>query len=207
MMQIKAPFTRESLKKLRVGSLVSLSGNIVTGRDRVHKAFFDGAKPPVSLENAVLFHCGPIVLKDASGVWKMKAAGPTTSIRYEMYESFLIEKLGVRIIIGKGGMGEQTRLALAKIGGAYLQLVGGAAVSAAHSVKRVAAVHFLKEFGSAEAMWELEVENLEAVVTMDPEGNSLYKRVEQSSRVRLRQKIGNGGRSRSRKACKKGADL
>ena len=113
------------------------------------------------------------------------AAGPTTSIREEPYMETVIREQGLRVIIGKGGMGPKTLEACHRYGCLYLQAVGGAAAVIAHSVKQVLDVHFMNEFGATEALWSLQVEGLEAVVGMDAHGGSLYETVTQQSKTKL----------------------
>jgi fumarate hydratase class I len=112
--------------------------------------------------------------------WVMKAGGPTTSIREEPYQADVIRRYGVRAVIGKGGMGAKTLAALKECGAVYLNAIGGAAQYYARTVKRVPSVH-LFDFGIPEAMWELEVEDFVAIVTMDAHGNSLHADVERAS--------------------------
>jgi fumarate hydratase class I len=105
----------------------------------------------------------------------------------------LIEQHHVRVIIGKGGMGEKTRKACARHGGVYLQAVGGAASVLANNITEVTEVHFLKEFGMADALWSLVVKDLEAVVAIDAQGRSLHKRVQLSSKRALKEVLGQAG--------------
>src|ERR1700733_6122107 len=139
--------------------------------------------PPVDLKGSVLYHCGPVMLKEGEK-WKVKAAGPTTSIREEPYEAHVIGKYGVRVVIGKGGMGAKTSAALKEHGAVYLNAIGGAAQFYARAIKKVDDVSLL-EFGTPEAMWHLEVEDFPAIVTMDAHGNSLHKDVETESGAHL----------------------
>jgi fumarate hydratase class I len=181
---LEYPFTSAKIRKFKVGQTVSLSGRIITGRDRLHKHLYDGGKTPVNLTDGAIYHSGPVVIRK-EGAWIVRAAGPTTSMRQETYMSRIIEQHHVRVIIGKGGMGESTRQACAKFGCVYLQAVGGAGVMLAETVKQVAGVHFLREFGDAEAMWEFVVKGLKAVVTMDAHGRSFHKKIRISSRRAL----------------------
>ena len=130
---INLPLTDESARSLRAGDIVSLSGAVVTGRDRAHKYLFEQRPSkdqiPFDLRGIVLYHCGPVMRKTGEG-YKAVAAGPTTSIRVEMYEAALIREYGIRGIMGKGGMGENTIAALKETGSVYFQTVGGAAVLA-----------------------------------------------------------------------------
>ena len=116
----------------------------------------------------------------------MKAAGPTTSIREEPYQGDVMKKYGIRVIIGKGGMGEKTLQALQEHGGVYLNAIGGAAQYYAERVKKVEGVDYL-EFGVPEAMWHLQVADFAAIVTMDSHGRSLHADVERTSFEKLAQ--------------------
>ncbi|HEY8529114.1 MAG TPA: fumarate hydratase, partial [Paenibacillaceae bacterium] len=181
---LKAPLTEEDIRQLRVGDVVILSGVIHTGRDALHKYLVDHDSP-VDLRGGVIYHCGPVVLKEGDG-WRITAAGPTTSIREEPYQADIIRKFGVRAVIGKGGMGAKTLAALKEHGAVYLNAVGGAAQYYARCIKRVLGVDLL-EFGIPEAMWHLEVEGFAAIVTMDAHGNSLHADVERDSLEKLEQ--------------------
>src|SRR5271154_2568229 len=129
------PLTEETVRALRVGDVVLVTGDIYTGRDAVHAHLMKNP-PPVDLHGAVLYHCGPVMLKEG-GEWKVKAAGPTTSIREEPYQADVIQKYGVRAVIGKGGMGAKTLAALKEYGAVYLNGIGGAAQYYARTVERV----------------------------------------------------------------------
>lgn len=184
MVRLSYPFVEKAVRALAAGDSVSVSGRIWTGRDRFHKHFSDGGALPVDFRDGALFHCGPVVVRDG-GAWKVVAAGPTTSVRENPYEPAFIASTGVRLIIGKGGMDSRTLAACKKHGAVYLQAVGGAAALAAATVKRVAGVYFLEEFGAAEACWEFEVEDFPCIVAMDSHGVSLFDRVRSASQARL----------------------
>lgn len=163
--RISFPVKQSERDAIKKGDLVLVSGKIFTGRDRVHEYALSHSLPK-NLSGSALYHCGPIGVQE-NGEWKIVSAGPTTSMRQEEYEADFIEKTGIRAIIGKGGMGEKTAIALKKHGAVYLHAIGGAAAFYAQSVKRVCGVDFLEEFGMPEALWELEVEDFLCVVTMD----------------------------------------
>jgi fumarate hydratase class I len=181
---LTAPLTEEAVRALRVGDVVLISGDVFTGRDAVHAHLMNNA-PPVDLRGAVLYHCGPVMLKQ-DGEWLVKAAGPTTSSREEPYQATVIEKYGVRAVIGKGGMGAKTLAALEKSGAVYLNGIGGAAQFYARTVERVLGVHLL-EFGIPEAMWHLRVRDFAAIVTMDAHGHSLHAGIEAETGEKLRE--------------------
>ena len=180
MKTLEYPFTKDAVQNLRAGERVVLSGTVFTGRDRLHKFIGEGGTVPVSLKDGALFHCGPVMVKEQGG-WKVLAAGPTTSIREEPYMAGIIGQCGVRVIIGKGGMGAATAEACKKHGCIYVHLVGGAAALTARCVTEVKDVFFLREFGMAEALWVLELAGLEGVVTMDAHGGNLHQDVWRNS--------------------------
>ena len=175
---LRAPISEEQIRSLHVGDVVLISGRMFTGRDAVH-AHLMKHEPPVDLRGAVLYHCGPVVMKEGDG-WRVTAAGPTTSIREEPYQADVLKRYGVRVVIGKGGMGAKTLAGLQESGAVYLNGIGGAAQFYARCIERVAGVS-LMEFGTPEAMWHLEVRDFPAIVTMDAHGNSLHKDVEEQS--------------------------
>lgn len=179
MKNLSAPLTEDQVRTLHAGDEVLISGLVFTARDAVHKYLFEGGQLPieVNLRGGVIYHCGPVVLKDALGNWKVVAAGPTTSARHEPYQAKIIHEHGLRGIIGKGGMGEATIEACRKFGCVYFHAVGGAAQVLAECVTRVRNVYFLDRFGSTEAMWELEVKDFPAVVTIDAHGRSLHAEI------------------------------
>jgi fumarate hydratase class I len=175
---LRAPLTEEQVQALKVGDVVLISGDVFTGRDAVH-AYLMKDPPPVDLHGAVLYHCGPVVMKSGE-TWIVKAAGPTTSIREEPYQAHVIREYGVRAVMGKGGMGKKTLAALKECGAVYLNAIGGAAQYYARSIEKVLGV-YLMEFGVPEAMWHLRVNNFIAIVTMDAHGNSLHADVEKET--------------------------
>lgn len=176
--RLQAPISEAQIRSLTVGDVVLISGRMITGRDAVH-AYLMKHEPPTSLDGAVLYHCGPVVVKEDDG-WRVTAAGPTTSIREEPYQAEIIARYGVRAVIGKGGMGAKTLAGLKASGAVYLNAIGGAAQFYARCIERVEDVSLL-EFGTPEAMWHLQVQDFPAIVTMDSHGNSLHRDVEQES--------------------------
>lgn len=191
MIELTLPFTEEKIRSLKVGDEVSISGVLFTGRDVVHKYLHEGGALPegVSFKNGIIYHCGPVVLKDENGDWKVTAAGPTTSIREEPYQADIIEKFGVRGVIGKGGMGPKTLAACKDHGCVYFHGIGGAAQVLAECITKVRNVYMLEEFGSPEAIWELEINAFPVVVTMDSHGNSLHDEVRAASESALSERV------------------
>lgn len=169
-----------TVRSLRAGETVSLSGPVVTGRDEVHIRALEyldaGRDVPECLRGAVLYHCGPIMKKDG-GVWTVVAAGPTTSARMNALEPRFIREFGIRAIIGKGGMSEETAEAMRETDCVYLAATGGAAVSLAEGLGRCTGVDW-EDLGMPEALWRFEASSLgPLVVAVDAEGGNLYRDV------------------------------
>lgn len=185
------PFTKEKIRALKVGDEVLISGVLFTGRDAVHKYLHEGGELPkeVNLQNGIIYHCGPVMMKQEDGSYKCTAAGPTTSIREEPYQGEIIKHFGLSGVIGKGGMGDRTLAACKEHGCVYLHAVGGAAQVLADCIKKVRNVYLLEQFGSPEAIWELEVESFPAVVTMDSHGRSLHQEIFAESQAALASRL------------------
>jgi fumarate hydratase class I len=180
---LEYPITEEQVRKVKVGDIVVINGPMHTGRDAFHKHVV-GHGSKVSMKDGVLYHCGPVAMKDASGNWTIKAAGPTTSIREEPYQADVIKQEGVRVVIGKGGMGKKTLDGLKDFGAIYVNAIGGAAQYYAEAIKKVTGMDY-EEFGLPEAMWHLNVEGFTGICTMDSHGNSLHAEIEQKSAAKL----------------------
>jgi fumarate hydratase class I len=191
--RLEYPFAAESVRALKAGQFVLVNGLVYTGRDRLHKYLFEGGKSPVDLTQAAIYHCGPVVVRK-DGQWVVRAAGPTTSSREEPYLPRIIQDCGVRVVIGKGGMGRVTEKACAAGGCVYLHAIGGAAQVLAEKVVSVRGVHFGHEFGYAEAMWELELKDFPAIVAIDARGRSLLAKVRRESLKTARTLIEQGDR-------------
>jgi fumarate hydratase class I len=200
--RLEPPLNEEKVRALKVGDVVLINGPMITGRDAAHHYLMHHAAP-CDLNGAILYHCGPVMMKDVapagaaailhrqaevpatteSGAtetfrWRTTAAGPTTSIREEPYEADVIKRFGVRAIMGKGGMGKKTLVALKEHGAVYLHAIGGAAQFYARCLPKVHSVYLLEELGIPEAMWVFEAKDFPAIVTMDSHGNSLHEEVE-----------------------------
>lgn len=183
VVELTAPISEEKIRSLKVGDVVKITGRMYTGRDAIHHHLMSH-DAPVDLDGQIIYHCGPVMAKDAEDNWTVKAAGPTTSIREEPYQGDIMKKFGIRAVMGKGGMGPKTLAALEEHGGVYLNAIGGAAQYYADCIKSVDGVDLL-DFGIPEAMWHLAVEGFTAVVTMDSHGNSLHADVQKSSLEKL----------------------
>ena len=184
MKTLTYPFSEKSVRALKAGDAVSITGRLYTGRDKFHKFFADGGKLPVDFRDGALYHCGPVVVENS-----VVAAGPTTSVRENPYEPDFIAKSGVRLIIGKGGMDAKTLAAMKKHGCVYIQAVGGGGAIYADAVKKVAGVSLLEEFGAAEAVWHFDVIDFRGVVAMDAHGVSLFDKVCKCSERKMKEVI------------------
>lgn len=174
---IGLPLRRDEVLRLHVGDEVLVSGRVLTAREAAHRRLVNAvdAGARAVLAGGAIYHCGPVVAHDpATKGWRLVAAGPTASLRAEPWEADVIARYGVRAVIGKGGMGPRTLAALRAQGAVYLHAADGLAVTLARRVTRVHAVHLLDELGVADAMWEVELADFPAVVTMDAHGETLH---------------------------------
>ncbi len=176
---LQAPITDEQIRKVRVGDIIIINGEMHTGRDAWHKYMVDN-KCKVPMPGGVLYHCGPVALKNEDGSWRITAAGPTTSIREEPYQADVNKQEDIRVVIGKGGMGAKTLAGLKEHGAIYVNAIGGAAQFYAKTITKVTGVDY-EEFGLPEAMWHLQVEGFMGICTMDSHGNSLHAVVQEDS--------------------------
>jgi fumarate hydratase subunit beta len=188
--KLNTPLSIKDIKNLSVGDTVYVSGKLFTARDETHKKMIELKKKdkriPFSPEEMVLYHSGPVARREKNK-WIIVSAGPTTSIRMEDLESEFLSLFKVKMIIGKGGMGGKTLKALKKTGAIYTHFTGGAGALGAKAIKRVENVYFLKELGTPEAAWILEVSDFgPLIVTMDSKGNSLYFDLEKKIKENLK---------------------
>ena len=202
MHRLTIPIPDEDIRALKVGDTVYLNGIIVTGRDAAHKFMIENfIRQPVTadqeelyeelkplLDGGVIYHCGPVVKQNEDGAWSFVAAGPTTSIREEVYQPEVIAHFNLKGVIGKGGMGPNTLKACQEQPAVYFHAIGGAASLIAQSVKEVVTVHKM-EFGVPEAMWVIRVEDFPVVVTMDSHNQSIHEQVEARSSEKLAELI------------------
>ena len=170
------PLNTDEIKKLRVGDILYVSGIFFTARDEAHHIMLQKNSLPFDPSEMALYHCGPL-MKKTKNKWQVVSAGPTTSSRMEIFEDKFIEKHGIKLIIGKGGMGDRTQKALKKHNAIYTAYTGGAGALAADKIKEVQGVHWLDELGMPEAVWIFKVKDFgPLVVAMDSHGKSIYKK-------------------------------
>jgi len=175
VISVNLPMSSQDVMKLRAGDRLLLNGRVLTARDRAHRflleEFFE------KMKEATVYHCGPII-KGSDVI----AAGPTTSMRMSPYTPELIERYGIRAIIGKGGMDDKVLKAI-RGKAVYLSAIGGAAVTYAKSMMLRGV--YKEEFGMPEAIWEFEVKDFPVIVTMDAHGRSLHREVMEASRAEM----------------------
>ncbi|MHA1637088.1 MAG: FumA C-terminus/TtdB family hydratase beta subunit, partial [Candidatus Thorarchaeota archaeon] len=175
---LTTPISEEDTRKLKVGDIVYVTGeHVYTARDEAHERalhmFDKGEKPPVDFEGSVIYHVGPVAWQK-DGKWKIVSAGPTTSIRMELFEDEFLRKYKARILVGKGGMGAKTLAALKEVGSVYCSYTGGCGALAAKGLKEVRAYEW-QDLGMPEALWVITAEEFgPLLVTMDSHGNSMH---------------------------------
>ncbi len=183
---IHTPIQDEEIKDLRVGDIIYLTGTLVTCRDDGHRRVIEeGVMPELPLDRIAILHAGPIV-QEVKGGWKMISVGPTTSMRMERYEKEFLEKTGVKLVIGKGGMGNKTAQGCKESVAIHAIFPGGCAVIAAEQVEEIEGLEW-PEFGMPEAFWILRVKEFgPLIVSIDTEGNNFIE--EKKNTFRERQK-------------------
>jgi tartrate/fumarate subfamily iron-sulfur-dependent hydro-lyase beta chain len=194
--KLETPINEEQIRKLKVNDTIYITGTMVTARDQAHRRALElakkGEKIPVDLKGLAVFHCGPIVKKEGDK-WIAVAAGPTTSTRMDIFEDEFIKTFGVRVVVGKGGMGKRTTEAMQKYGAVYGAFTGGAAVLAARAIKNIRAVEWF-DLGVPEALWIFEVQEFGPLtVSIDCHGNNLFEDVKkqvEENRQRIYTKLG-----------------
>lgn len=174
---LSTPLKEEDIRQLKTGDVVYLTGHIFTARDMAHlkiRGLLEEKKAlPKDFANAAIFHAGPVALKNADDSWRLNVIGPTTSIRMEPYAD-VVGQLGVRAVIGKGGMAQDTLTAAARYGYVYLQAAPGCAAKLAQGVEKINDVTWF-ELGMPEAIWDLQAREFgPLVVGMDTHGSSIY---------------------------------
>ncbi len=174
---LETPLTADDINSLKLGDVVYIKGIVYTARDMAHMTVRDKLEKsqnlPVDFQGSAVFHAGPVVKKTHTG-WELGVIGPTTSVRMEPYAE-MVGKLGVKAIIGKGGMREGSRDAFQKYGQVYLQAAPGCAALLADGIEEIQEVHWF-DLGMPEALWVLKARKFgPLVVTMDCRGGSIYE--------------------------------
>jgi L(+)-tartrate dehydratase beta subunit len=173
---LTTPIKNEDLEDLRAGDVVYLDGCMVTCRDVGHRRLIElGRELPVDLKGMAILHAGPIVVKDGEG-WQMISIGPTTSMRMESMERPFIGQTGVKLVIGKGGMGPETVAGCMEHKAVHAVFPGGCAVLAATEVEEIERVEWL-DLGMPEALWVCRVKHFgPLIISIDTKGNNLFEK-------------------------------
>jgi len=172
---IQTPISADDIACLRIGDIFYLSGVIATGRDDVHRrVVHEGMECPFNFSGLAIFHAGPIVREAAPAGYELVSVGPTSSIRMEEWAAGFIEKTGVKIMIGKGGMGDKTSAACAKHGAIHCVYPGGCAVLGAGQTEKIEGLYW-RELGMPECIWVMKVREFgPLIVSIDTRGANLF---------------------------------
>jgi L(+)-tartrate dehydratase beta subunit len=168
------PLKNEDISGLHIGDIIYLSGTLVTGRDEVYRRVVEeNIMPPVNLNGMAIYHAGPIVKKTDQN-YEIVSIGPTSSIRMEKWAADFIERTGVKVMIGKGGMGEKTVSACRSFGAIHCIAPGGCAVLGASQIESIEGCYW-NEFGMAECLWVMKTKLFgPLIVSIDTHGNNLF---------------------------------
>jgi L(+)-tartrate dehydratase beta subunit len=172
---ISTPIKDEDLEGLNVGDVVYLTGRLVTCRDVAHRRLIEqGRELPVDLEGGAILHAGPIVRKKDDG-FEMVSIGPTTSMRMEKFEREFIRQTGVKLIVGKGGMGPETAAGCQENKAVHAIFPGGCAVLAATQVEEIEGAEW-QDLGMPETLWINRVKEFgPLIISIDTKGNNLIQ--------------------------------
>ena len=175
---LNTPISNEDLKDIKVGDVIYLNGHIVTCRDVAHRRLIEyGRELPVDIKGGAIFHAGPIVRKveGEEDKFEMVSIGPTTSMRMEKFEKEFIEQTGVKIIVGKGGMGPNTEAGCRENKVIHCVFPAGCAVMAATTVEEIEDAHW-RDLGMPETLWVCRVKEFgPLIVSIDAEGNNIFE--------------------------------
>lgn len=173
---LTTPISAEDLKDIKVGDIIYLNGSMTTCRDVAHRRLVEeGRELPVDVKNNAIFHAGPIIRPLENDKFEMVSVGPTTSMRMEKFEYEFVQKSGVRVIIGKGGMKKNTERACKEFGAIHCVFPAGNAVVAATEVEEIVRAEW-RDLGMPETLWNCRVKEFgPLIVSIDTEGNNLFE--------------------------------
>ena len=173
---LTTPIGAEDLADIKIGDVIYLSGHIVTCRDVPHRRVVqEGRELPLDIRGGAILHAGPIIRKTGEKSFEMVSVGPTTSMRMEKFEREFIAKTGVRLIVGKGGMGEGTMSGCKEFGAIHCVFPAGCAVVAATQVEEIESADWT-ELGMPETLWKCRVMEFgPLIVSIDAHGNNLFE--------------------------------
>ena len=171
------PISEEDLKDIKIGDIVYLTGSLTTCRDVAHRRLVEGHRElPVDVRNNAIFHAGPIIRPLENDKFEMVSVGPTTSMRMEKFEKEFVEQTGVKVIIGKGGMGPNTEYACKNFKAIHCVFPAGNAVVAATEVEEIVKAEW-RDLGMPETLWNCRVKEFgPLIVSIDTQGNNLFEK-------------------------------
>ena len=171
------PVSTEDLKDIKVGDIVYLDGSMTTCCDVAHRRLVEeGRELPVDVRNNAIFHAGPIIRPLENDKFEMVSVGPTTSMRMEKFEYEFVKETGVKVIIGKGGMKENTERACKEFGAIHCVFPAGNAVVAATEVEEIVRAEW-RDLGMPETLWNCRVKEFgPLIVSIDTEGNNMFEK-------------------------------
>lgn len=170
------PLTKADLADIHAGDIVYLDGDLMTCRDVAHRRVIEyGRELPYDIRGKAILHAGPIVRPTSDGGYEMVSVGPTTSMRMEKFEYDFTQRTGVRVIVGKGGMGPNTERACKEFGAIHCVFPAGCAVVAATEVLEIQEHHW-DELGMPETLWVCKVREFgPLIVSIDANGRNLFE--------------------------------
>ena len=173
---LTTPVSAEDLKDIHAGDIIYLNGSMTTCRDVAHRRLVEeGRELPVDVKDAAIFHAGPIIRPLENDKFEMVSVGPTTSMRMEKFEYEFTKLTGVRVIVGKGGMGPNTERACKEFGAIHCVFPAGCAVVAATEVEKIVEHHW-DELGMPETLWCNKVKEFgPLIVSIDAQGRNLFE--------------------------------
>ena len=173
---LTTPISAEDLKGIKIGDIVYLNGSMTTCRDVAHRRLVEeGRELPVDVRNNAIFHAGPIIRPLENDKFEMVSVGPTTSMRMEKFEYEFIKTTGVRVIVGKGGMRENTERGCKEFGAIHCVFPAGNAVVAAKEVEEIVEAQW-KDLGMPETLWHCHVKEFgPLIVSIDSYGRNYFE--------------------------------
>ena len=172
---LTTPISAEDLADIKAGDIIYLNGSMTTCRDVAHRRLVEeGRELPVDVRNNAIFHAGPIIRPLENDKFEMVSVGP--SMRMEKFEYEFVKETGVRVIIGKGGMKENTERACKEFGAIHCVFPAGNAVVAATEVEEIVAAEW-RDLGMPETLWNCRVKEFgPLIVSIDTKGNNLFEK-------------------------------
>lgn len=172
---LTAPLTEDAVRQLQIGDTVYLSGEVFTGRSRIHRYILEQAHtlPEAAARRGAMIHVGPIMVRADRG-WELVSFMPTSSLRFERWGADSVEHWGLRMIVGKTTMGRATMEAMKKFGCVH---VSPQCVSPNlwHDSIEIQGVELFDELGSIEACWLLKLKELGPfIVDIDASGRNYF---------------------------------